>query len=934
MVQKTDKTIFLLDAFALIYRSYYAFIKNPRVNSKGLNTSAAFGFLNTLLEVIETHQPSHLAVVFDPLEGGTSRHDDFADYKANRESMPEDIKNNLPYIMRMVKGFNIPLLMADGYEADDVIGTLAKKAAKEGYIVYMMTPDKDYAQLVEENIFMYKPPRMGNKAEILGIEEVKEKFGVERPEQVIDILGMWGDAVDNIPGIPGVGEKKAKEFVQLYGSMEGLYENLHEIKGKLKEKIENARDQAFMSKQLATILIDAPVEFNEEDLLISEPNKEELIELFTELEFRTSAKRIFGEEITASSTATAVNQNQMDLFGGPNNAFEQEAVVTEFSTIQTTEHKYTLIQTLEDAQKLATTLSTFNSVCFDTETTSLNTYEAEVVGLSFAAKPGEAFYVALPENFDEAKQMAQVFKPLLENGSTQKIGQNIKFDLLVLLKYGITVSGPFFDTMVAHYLLEPETNRRGMDYLAETYLNYKPVSITELIGEKGKNQKSMRSVAVETVSDYACEDADITLQLKEKFEPLLKENGVFDLFTKVECPLIGVLAAMENEGINLDTASLKEFSKELNEELIAIEAQIFELAGTEFKISSPKQVGEILFDRLKIVDKAAKTKTGQYSTSEETLSKIENSHPIVSKILDFREVTKLKNTYVDTLPNMVNKSTHHIHTTYNQVVAATGRLSSDHPNLQNIPIRTEKGRMIRKAFIPRSNEFKLLAADYSQVELRIMAALSQDAGMIEAFSNKIDIHTATAAKVYNVSLDEVDRTMRSKAKMVNFGIIYGISAFGLSQRLNIPRGEAKEIIENYFAQYPGVKTYMDQAVEDARSKGYVETILGRRRYLADINSRNATVRGFAERNAINAPIQGSAADIIKVAMINIQKELKQGEFQSKMLLQVHDELVFDAHASEIEKLSKTVSELMESAVELAVPLEVEIGIGENWLQAH
>tara|TARA_R110002096_G_scaffold415208_1_gene616877 strand:- start:23435 stop:26242 length:2808 start_codon:yes stop_codon:yes gene_type:complete len=933
---ENNKTLWLLDAYALIYRSYFALNQNPMINSKGLNTSAIYGFTTTLYDVLSSHKPTHIAVVFDT-DKPTERHTDFAEYKANREAMPDDIKLAIPYIKKIIEGFNIPILFSDGFEADDVIGTLAKKAEKEGYVTYMMTPDKDFGQLVSENIFMYKPARMGNKAEIWGIKEVCEKFEISDPLQVIDYLGMRGDAVDNIPGIPGVGDKTAKKFLSDYGSIENLLKNTADLKGKIKEKVEENAEQAILSKKLATIIIDAPIEFDPKSLTKDPMNKEALEEVFADLEFRTLAKRILGEEVSITSNSDLSN-GQMDLFNSAQadaneNSSDSGSSLMEFKTIENTTHDYQLVDNEEKLAILLKRLKEAKIICFDTETTGLNPVDAELVGLSFAIKKGEAFYYPISEGEEKAKKELKAFLEIFEDESKLIVAQNLKYDLAMLKKYGISLKGKFFDTMIAHYLIEPD-QKHNMDMLAENYLNYKTIHIEELIGKKGKNQGSMRDVDSEKIAEYAGEDADITLQLKEIFEKKLQERDLVELFEKVEMPLIEVLAAMELEGINLDTGALAKFSKELGKDINALENEIIELAGTTFNVDSPKQLGDVLFKVLEIDAKAKKTKTGQYSTSEETLQKISDKHEIIPKVLEYRSLKKLKTTYVDSLPELINPKTKRIHTNYMQAVAATGRLSSNNPNLQNIPIRTEKGREIRKAFIPRNSDYELLAADYSQIELRIIAALSEDAGMIKAFNDGIDIHAATAAKVFEVELEAVDREMRSKAKMVNFGIIYGISAFGLSQRLNIPRKEAASIIESYFEKYPGIKNYMDESIEYAREHGYVETIMKRRRYLSDINSRNAVVRGFAERNAINAPIQGSAADIIKVAMINVHQAFMDNNFKSKLLLQVHDELVFDAHKSEIQTISDIIKEKMEGAIELKVPLIVEMNHANNWLAAH
>ena len=932
---ENEKTLWLLDAYALIYRAYFALSQNPMINSKGLNTSAIYGFTTTLYDVLSSHKPTHIAVVFDT-DKPTERHTDFAEYKANREAMPDDIKLAIPYIKKIIEGFNIPTLFADGFEADDVIGTLAKKAEKEGYKTYMMTPDKDFGQLVSEHIFMYKPARMGNKAEIWGIKEVCEKFEVEDPLQVIDYLGMRGDAVDNIPGIPGVGDKTAKKFLKTYGSIEKLLENTSDLKGKMKEKVEENAAQAILSKKLATIIIDVPIKFDPKSLTKDPMNKEALEEVFADLEFRTLAKRILGEEVSLTGNSDQTN-GQMDLFS-PSEADDESSTETapnliEFKTIENTEHNYLLVDNEKKLSNLIKQLKAAQTICFDTETTGLNPLDAEMVGLSFAIKKGEAFYVPISDSQEKAEEELQVFKEIFADQSKLIVAQNLKYDLAMLKKYGVSLKGNFFDTMIAHYLIEPDQKHK-MDVLAENYLNYKTIPIEELIGKKGKNQGNMRDIQADQIAEYAGEDADITWQLKIVFEKQLKERNLLDLFYKIEMPLIEVLAAMEWEGINLDKAALAKFSKELGKEIEAIEKEIIDMAGTTFNLDSPKQLGDILFNVIKIDAKAKKTKTGQYSTSEENLQKIADKHEIIPKILDYRSLKKLKSTYVDSLPELINPKSGRIHTNYMQAVAATGRLSSNNPNLQNIPIRTEKGREIRKAFIPRNADYQLLAADYSQIELRIIAALSEDKDMIQAFNKGQDIHAATAAKVFEVDLDAVDREMRSKAKMVNFGIIYGISPYGLSQRLNIPRKEAASIIENYFEKYPEIKQYMDKSIEFAREHGYVETIMKRRRYLADINSRNAVVRGFAERNAINAPIQGSAADIIKLAMINIYRAFSENKFQSKLLLQVHDELVFDGHLSEIETISTIIKEKMENAVKLNVPLTVEMNYASNWLAAH
>ena len=943
-MESSPKKLFLLDAFALIYRAYFAFANNHRVNSKGLNTSAVFGFTNTLLEVLKKEKPTHIAVVFDTA-APTQRHEEFADYKAHREEMPEDLAKSIPYIKKLIEGFNIPVIESDGYEADDVIGTLAKKAEQKGYTTYMMTPDKDFGQLVSEHIFIYKPARLGNGAEVLGTKQVCERWQIQHVNQVIDILGLMGDASDNIPGIPGVGEKTAIQLIKDFGSMENLLVNTDKLKGKLKEKVENNKEIAIQSKRLATIIIDVPVEFEEEKLIMEEPNKEALRELFAELEFRRLAQQILGDPSSETSSVKG-NENKLSqevnegLFAQNEPSLQQLEInegdnPTEivFKTINDTEHNYYLIDTKEKREHLISELLKQKEICFDTETTGIDPHTAELVGMSFSFRIHEGFYIPVPANYNEAYQIVQEFKSVFDHPNIEKIGQNIKYDISILKYYDLEIKGKMFDTMIAHYLIQPDM-RHNMDVLSETYLGYSPVSIETLIGKKGKDQKSMRDADIQAVCDYAAEDADVTFQLKKKFEPMLEDVKETKLFEEVEIGLVPVLAAMEAEGISLDKEILTQYSRELEKEIQNVEQEIQSMAGTPFNISSPKQVGQVIYEVLKIVEKPKKTKTGQYATGEDILTKMAGKHPIIGKILDYRELVKLKNTYVDTLPELVNPRTGRIHTTYNQVVAATGRLSSDNPNLQNIPIRTNKGREIRRAFIPRNENFVLLSADYSQIELRIMAELSGDEAMIEAFKSGQDIHAATAAKVYSVELPDVTSEMRRNAKMVNFGIIYGISAFGLAERLNISRTEAKNIIDSYFQKYPRIKDYMDQNIELARKQGYVETILGRRRYLRDINSKNFTVRSFAERNAINAPIQGSAADMIKVAMINIHNEFIHKKFKSKMLLQVHDELVFDIYKNETEEVKLVIETQMKQALKMSVPIEVETGTGKNWLEAH
>lgn len=930
--------LFLLDGMALIYRAHFALSKSPRFTTAGLNTSAVFGFANTLLEVLKKENPSHIAVVFDT-EAPTDRHVEFTEYKAHREAMPEDLSAALPYVFKLIEGFNIPVITSDGFEADDIIGTLAKKAEQEGFQVYCMTPDKDFAQLVSENIFIYKPARMGNGAEILGVKEVLEKWEIERVDQVIDILGLWGDAVDNIPGIPGIGEKTAKDLIKRYGSMENIIANSHELKGKQKENVENFAEQGLLSKRLATILLDAPVEFDAEEFKLIEPSKELLEPLFAELEFRTLGKRVFGEQFTIAE-ASQKGSSQMDLFGQmlpskreaiPDDSDDESPRI--YLTINEVEHNYQLINDENGYKHLAQQLSQLNSFCFDTETTSTDANNAELVGLSFAFKKSEAYYIPVPDDREKAVHILSFFKDVLENDKIEKVGQNIKYDILVLWWYGINVKGKLFDTMLAQYIVDADA-RNNMDIMANAYLNYSPISITTLIGAKGKNQGNMRDVEVEKVVDYAAEDADVTLQLKTVLDQLLDENEGRKLFEEIETPLVYVLADMERTGVKIDQPTLQTFSKDLEVDIKNLEEKIYELSGVKFNIASPKQLGEVLFDKLQLDPKAKKTKTGQYQTGEDVLTALAHKSPIVQFILDFRSLQKLKSTYVDALPEMINAKTGRVHTSYNQAVASTGRLSSNNPNLQNIPIKTERGREVRKAFIPKDDEHVILSADYSQIELRIIAEISEEKNMLEAFKNGIDIHTATAAKVYGLHLDEVTSTHRRNAKAVNFGIIYGQSAFGLSQNLGIPRKEAQEIIENYFSQYPGIKKYMSDTIEFARENGYVETIMKRRRYLRDINSANATVRGFAERNAINAPIQGSAADMIKCAMINIFNEINTRKLKSKMTMQVHDELVFEVHKTEVEEMKALVREKMQNAIKLNVPILVEVGVGNNWLEAH
>ena len=949
----SQKRLFLLDAYALIFRGYYAFIKNPRINSKGMDTSAIMGFMNSLMDVIKREKPDHLAVAFD--KGGSDyRFEMYQEYKAHRDETPEAIKIAVPYIQELLRAMHIPIIEKAGFEADDLIGTLAKQAEKEGFQVFMVTPDKDFAQLVSENIFMYKPARMGNDIEIWGIPEVLEKFEIERPDQVIDFLGMMGDSADNIPGLPGVGEKTAKKFLAEYGTLENLLANTHQLKGAMKDKIEANKELGILSKKLATILLDCPVTFDAEDYELSKPDVEKTDALFQELEFRqmkAQFDKLFGsgkeyDEIDSNGNTSEIpqpikkapakksNEDQFDLFGFSDESDEPTANHSYYSTLENTTHFYQTIQGDLPVKLLLQNLLNQTSVCFDTETTGIDALNAELVGMSFSFEKGKGFYVPFPENQEEAQILIEKFRPFFENETIEKIGQNMKYDLKILSNYDIQVKGKLFDTMIAHYLINPDM-RHNMDVLSETYLKYAPKSIETLIGKKGKNQLSMRDVPLEDIKEYATEDADITFQLKEHFQPILEKVGTKKLFDEIEIPLVPVLADMEKEGIRLDVEFLKNMSVDMQKEIDAFEQQIYETAGEKFNLASPKQLGDILFDKLKIGGaKQKKTKTGQYATGEEVLSYLANEHQIVRDILEWRQMVKLQSTYIDALPNQVDKKTGRVHTDYMQTVAATGRLSSNNPNLQNIPIRTERGRQIRKAFIARDENYTLLSADYSQIELRIIAALCGEENMIKAFKNHEDIHKSTAAKVFNVPLDEVTKEQRSHAKTVNFGIIYGVSAFGLSNQTNLSRKESAELIEAYYQTYPKLKSFMTSQVDFARENGYVETISGRRRYLKDINSANAIVRGGAERNAVNAPIQGSAADIIKIAMINIHKKLTSENWKSKMLLQVHDELVFDVHNSELEKIQPMIKHEMENAFKMAVPLDVEIGLGKNWLEAH
>ena len=932
-----DKRLFLLDAYALIYRAYFSFIRAPRVNSKGFNTSAAFGFTTTLLDLIKREKPTHIAVVFDTA-APTERHIAHTEYKANREEMPDDIRSNVPFIRRIIEAMNIPVLESDGYEADDVIGTLAKKAEAEGYTTYMVTPDKDFGQLVTDKIIMYKPGRGGDPPEKLGPKEICERWGLDRTDQVKDILGLMGDAVDNIPGIPGIGEKTAIKLVQQFGSLEGVLENADKLKGKQQENVIAFAEQGRKSKALATIILNVPLELNHDALHLDPPDKDKVLEVFSELEFRNLTNRVLGveapaEEKGATKKAARTAPDQIDLFGSHVDA-EGNVELSELANIDTVPHRYLLADKSEDLHILAAQLKQQPRFCLDTETTGTDERTAELVGLAFSWKTHEGHYVPVPSDRAEAQRIVDIFKPVLENEAIGKVAQNAKYDIRIMAKYGVEVKGPLFDTMVAHYLLKPDL-RHGMDHLSRTYLSYRPVSIETLIGPKGKGQKSMRDADKNAVKEYSAEDADVTWQLAEKFAPLLDADEVTKLFSEVEMPLVSVLADMETEGIRIDIAALKAFSEELGVDILRLQEEIHKACGVPFNIDSPKQMGDVLFGTLKLGgDKVKKTRTGQYQTSEDILQELSSAHPVIPLSLDYRSLRKLKGTYVDTLPEAAEPGTHRVHTNYLQTVAATGRLASNDPNLQNIPIRTEKGREIRKAFVPRDANYQLLSADYSQIELRIIAHMSGDHNMQEAFRHGLDIHAATAAKVFNVDIAAVSREQRSRAKAVNFGIAYGQGAFGLSQNLGIPRAEAKQIIDDYFAQFPGVRGYMDEMIGFCRTNGYVKTLMGRRRYLPDITSANNTVRAQAERVAINAPMQGTAADIIKVAMVNIHHELKQRKLKSKLLLQVHDELVFDAHVDEAEELKGLVRERMEGAMELSVPLVVDMGLGKNWLEAH
>ncbi|MBK8606480.1 MAG: DNA polymerase I [Chitinophagaceae bacterium] len=951
-----EKKVFLLDAFALVFRAYYALIRSPRITSKGKNTNAQFGFTNAIVELINKQKPSHMAVCFDT-SATTERHTDFADYKANRQETPEDISAAVPDIKKIIEGLNIPIIFKDGYEADDVIGTLAKQAEKAGYEVYMVTPDKDYGQLVSEKIKIYKPAYQGGDVEIMGPEEVCAKWGIKDVSQVIDMLGMMGDAVDNIPGIKGVGEKTAAKFLAEYGSLENTLANADKIKGAMGKKVQEGKEMAILSKKLATIILDVPVEFHEEDFKLSEWNKEMLSEIFAELEFKTLGKRLLGDSFTISTTSKSIIEKeipqgvQTDLFGNIVEQPEEKVVrsndtivideeltdiVSVDKNINNTPHSYRSVEGEVAIKKLVAELNKHDEICFDTETTGIDANEAELVGLSFSVKPGEAWYVPCPENMEKTKEILSHFELLFTDKKKTWIGQNTKYDLLILKWYGIEVAGELFDTMLAHYVIEPD-GKRSMDELSQKFLGYEPVSIEELIGKKGKSQGTMRDVEIEKIKEYAGEDADITLQLKNIFVPLLKKRDVEKVFNEVENPLVKVLVEMEYQGIKVDVDFLNDYSKELEKDAKTAEESVYKQAGVRFNLASPKQLGEVLFDKLKLDDAAKKTKTGQYKTGEDVLLKMAaKGHQIVDDILTFRELTKLKSTYVDALPQLINSKTGRVHTSYAQAVAVTGRLSSNNPNLQNIPVRTERGREIRKAFVPRDNKHILLSADYSQIELRIVAAISGDKNMCQAFLDGTDIHTVTASRVYNVEAKDVTKEMRYKAKSVNFGIIYGQGAFGLADNLGISRTEAKEIIENYKKEFPGIQKYMDDTINFARENGYVETLMGRKRWLRDINSANFTVRGFAERNAINSPIQGTAADMIKLAMQKVQAAMQNEKMQSKMILQVHDELVFDTLISEAKELKPLIIENMQAAMNLPhkVPIIAECGEGKNWLEAH
>ena len=934
------KKLYLFDSFALIFRAYFAFQKAPLINSKGFNVSAIQGFLNTIWEIKTKYQPTHYAIVFDAA-AQTDRQAEHDFYKANRQETPDDIVTSIPYIKEIIKAMNMPVVEIPGYEADDLIGTLAVKAAAEGFECYIVSPDKDLGQVASENIFIHKPPFMGKPAEILGVEELNKKWEIKNPKEIIDILGLWGDAVDNIPGVKGIGEKGAKMLIRQFGSIENIYENINEVKGAMKDKLIEHKEMALISKKLATIITDAPIDWKEEDFILKEFDKEKLASIFAELEFRTLGKKIIGDDYSMNETASKKqtapkDKAQTSLFDAPTSEMENAADAAEINfgkNITNTEHQYFLVDTQEAIDNLIQKLAAEKIICFDTETTSVDANNCELVGMSFSIKPHEGYYIPIDANQDTAKKQVHQFKKILENEHITKIGQNIKFDQLVLKWYDVEVKGVLFDTMLAHYLMDADT-KHNMNVLSENYLGYSPVSITELIGKKGASQGTMRDVPIEQVKEYAAEDADVTLQLYNVFKKEIDHTLLHKLFYEVETPLIPVLTDMEFEGVKVDTDFLKQYSNEIAQDILALKDEILSTCGVQFNIDSPKQLGDVLFEKMGIKYPGKKTKSGQYSTDEETLQKLAGEHPIVEKLLDYREFTKLKSTYVDALPNLINPKTHRLHTTFNQAIAATGRLSSVNPNLQNIPIKTERGKKIRKAFIQKDENHTILSADYSQIELRIVASISEDENMIDAFKKNLDIHAATAANVFSVALEDVTSEMRRQAKMVNFGIIYGISAFGLAQRLGISRTEAAALIEQYFIKYSGIKKYMDDTIQFAREHGYVETLLGRRRYLRDINAGNWTIRGFAERNAINAPIQGTAADMIKVAMINIHKQLSAQKMQSKMILQVHDELLFDVYLPEKEEIQQIVVSEMQNALPLQVPIEVSAGFGNNWLEAH
>ena len=925
---ENSKNLFLLDAYALIYRGYYAFIKNPRINSKGTDTSAILGFMNSLFEIIRTQNPDYLAVAFDK-GGSVTRSEMFEEYKSNRDKTPEPILVAIPYIKEILEGMKIPILEKEGFEADDIIGTVAKDAEENNFKVYMVTPDKDFAQLVSDNIFLCKPARMGNSMEIWGVDEVKDKFEVESPDQVIDYLGMMGDSVDNIPGLPGVGDKTAKKFIKQYGSLENLLQNAHEVTGKLGEKIIENKELGILSKKLAKIILDVPIDYNLDEFKLSDPDKEIVLKVFDELEFRRIKETFFKIFGTNSSQIEEKGAEvvQGDLFSEPYNLESNKDSLNDSKSI------YQRIESFEELKLLVEKMMKQEIVAFDTKTEGLNALETDIVGISFSWQKGIGYYLPIKNNKSAHEKSFEILRPLFESTEIIKVGHNIKFDIQVLHKYNVKVSSPIYDTMVAHYLINPDM-RHNLDTLSESYLNYSPISIESLIGKKGKNQISMRDVSIEKITDYASEDADITLQLKSIFDKEIEVNNLSKIFYDIEIPIINVLSEMETEGIKIDTSYLEKLDKEFEEDLEKLKKEIFKKSGEEFNLNSPKQLGEILFDKLKLVSKPKKTKTGQYSTSEEVLSSLANDHKIIEDILEWRSLDKLQNTYVKSLPNEVSSLTNRVHSSFNQTVTTTGRLSSNNPNLQNIPIRTANGQKIRRAFIPRGSDYILMAADYSQIELRVIASMSNEENMIDAFVNNQDIHTMTASKIYNVDPENVTREQRGNAKTVNFGIIYGVSAFGLSQQTDLNRSESKVMIDNYFLNYPGLKKYMSDQIDFARNNGYVETIMGRRRYLQNINSQNNMLRSSSERNAINAPIQGSAADIIKIAMININSELKKQSLKSKMLLQVHDELVFDVHKSEKDQIKDIVKTTMESAVKLKVPLKIDLEFGKNWLEAH